>query len=59
MTAQQEQDFRKVAADLVRQWADKRLVVSTASGGKDRVKIGASTREMFENCADDIERGIR
>lgn len=59
MTAQQELDVRKVAAEMVRQWAEKRLVVSPASGGNDRVKMGPAMREMFENCADDIERGIR
>jgi hypothetical protein len=48
---------RKVCAELIRSWADRR------DGGcyaqQDRVVLTPDQRRLFEECADDIENGVR
>jgi hypothetical protein len=54
-----ETAVRQVAAEMVRQWAEKRLRATALSGSNDRIIITRETRELFEQCAEDIEHGIR
>ena len=66
-TAFDEREARRVAAMLVREWAERRMVSGYASpggggarsGGIDSVSIDREQRALFERCADDIERGHR
>ena len=61
MTDEDKRAIRQHAAQMIRDWAERRLL-STGSGGptgqRDRIYLTKSERELFEDCADDIERGL-
>lgn len=55
-----EKTIRQACADLVRQWADRRLIASTKDGlrgARERTILSQRDRELLEDCADDIEMG--
>jgi hypothetical protein len=58
-----EKTPRQIAPELVRAWADRRLVISDLDGHRyaqrERLVVTAADRQLLEACADDIERGRR
>ena len=58
-----EKTPRQIAAELVRAWADRRLVIFDKSGHayaqRERLVVTPADRRLFEACADDLERGRR
>jgi hypothetical protein len=58
-----EKTPRQIAADLVRAWADRRLITfgkyGHAFAQRERLVVTAADRQLLEACADDIEWGRR
>ena len=61
MTSGEGKTVRMLAAELVREWADRRMVsvdtMDVKHGAKERFALAPGERTLFEECADDIERG--
>ena len=59
LTSTQQQTVRKMAAELVRAWADRRMVTFDKHGQvyaqQERLVVTREQRELFEACADDLE----
>jgi hypothetical protein len=58
-----EKTPRQIAAELVRAWADRRLVTFDRGGNpfaqRERLVVTPADRRLLEDCADDIEWGRR
>jgi len=62
LTAGEEKTVRQIAAELVRAWADRRLIIfkhGRPYAQRERLVVTPEDRRLLEACADDIEWGRR